>query len=79
MIQKKEWRKKIKKLQKESKDKMKKWTMKLKNFMTVGNTLLIIMENKQRSQRSANENRDRNMRNEATGIGVIKKSSCRFG
>ena len=30
-------------------------------FMAVGNTLYAIMENKQRSQRSANENRDRSM------------------
>ena len=31
-------------------------------FMAVGNTLFAITEDKQRSQRSANENRDRGMR-----------------
>ena len=34
---------------------------KIENFMAVGNTLLSIMEDQQRSQRSANENRDRSM------------------
>ena len=33
-----------------------------KNFMAVGNTLPTIMEDKQRSQRSANKDRDRGYR-----------------
>ena len=44
-------------MQKDPKEKINK----IENFMTVGNTILTIMEDKERSQGSANENRVRSM------------------